>query len=500
MFSAQRTLTMPAVSADPVASSRISISVLVVIAAVIGPLRLFELVGDASYHDKQRILEIFCVVLVTLFSTFVLVRRDKIRLLHDRRSANFLALFFLLGLVSSVVAYSPRHALFECANFLLLIITSLLLASEISAKGDSLLDKILLLCGLGCAIYILIEIIIYVAVINVAGQPSDLIFIFGFDNYRFLNHVQTITLPLLGLFTIRSSDRKKKIFAWIVTSLWWTLLFVSAGRGTFIGILAGLCMAWICLRKDALPWCRIMLLSALAGFGAYLLFYVLIPVLLGLQPFGLLLSVVSRTATNPDSSRLPLWIRAWEILVAHPWLGAGPLHFAHFGRTVQNGAHPHNWVLQIACEWGIPALLCLVAAIVLGFKKLLAVRQYLATADIKNRLTLAAWLTTGVAILVDGLVSGLIVMPTSQLWIALYIGCAWGWVCSLAPAQSVAEVQLSIPGRVGGVLGMLTLLYFLGNGLWPEIQNLPLHEEQALQKTSYGEPMLHPRIWRAGYF
>lgn len=120
-----------------------------------------------------------------------------------------------------------------------------------------------------------------------------------------------------------------------------------------------------------------MLWSALIGLGIYLLFYVLLPLALGLQPFGFLFSVVGRTIENPDSSRWPLWVRAWEIVMAHPWLEAGPLHFAHFGRDLQIGAHPHNWVLQIACEWGIPALLCLMSAIALGFKALLATRQYL---------------------------------------------------------------------------------------------------------------------------
>ncbi len=82
-------------------------------------------------------------------------------------------------------------------------------------------------------------------------------------------------------------------------------------------------------------------------------------------------------------------------------------------------------------EWGIHALLCLVMAIALGFKKLLTIRQYLKPEDVKNQVTLAAWLATSVAILVDGLVSGLPAMPTSWLWIAVYNGCAW--VVSIAP-------------------------------------------------------------------
>jgi O-antigen ligase len=475
-------------------------SLVITISAIISPFCLFSLVGGAGYHDNQRIIEVFCVALVAIFIIIGLLRNAFIPRLHNDGVICLLILFFLFGLLSSALSYSSRYAHFEWANLLLLFAISCLIAKEIVVNGETLLDQILRLCGLGCVFYIFIEIIIYAAVINVGGQPSNAVLIYGFDNYRFFNHVQTITLPLLALLTCHSNVGKKKIFAWAVTSIWWALLFVSAGRGTFVGLLAGICLTWLCLRQDAWPWCRVMLWSALIGLGAYFLFYVLVPLALGLQPFGFLFSVVGRTIANPDSSRWPLWVRAWEIMLAHPWLGAGPLHFAHFGRDVQIGAHPHNWVLQIACEWGIPALLCLMMAIGLGFKKLLSVRQYLKSTDVKNHLTLAALLTIGVAILVDGLASGLIVMPTSQLWIALYIGCAWGWVVSVTPVQAEVGLHLSMPIRACGAIAMLAAIYFLANGLWPEILNLPLYEEQNLQKDLYANPAYRPRIWLGGYF
>ena len=477
-------------------------SILVVFAAAISPLWPFSIVEGGGFHDNQRIIEISCLVLTALFGATLLIRsgREDLRQIFDRRIIFFLFWFFLLGLASSVFAYSPRHALFEWAGFLLLLTMSALIASEIRAKGQAWLDKILLFCGLGAAVYIVIEAVVYIVAINAGGQPSNSFLIYGFDNYRFLNHVQTVTLPLLGLLICRSGNGKQKIFAWGVASSWWALLFVPAGRGTLLGLAAGVCAAWFCLRSDAKPWCRVMLWSGLAGLGIYVLFYVLIPLSLGLHPFGFLSSVIERTIENPDSSRWSLWVRAWQITLAHPWLGAGPLHFAHFGRDVQLGAHPHNWMLQIACEWGIPALLALAAAIVLGFKKLLAARQYLLPTDVRNHLTLAAWLTTGVAILVDGLVSGLIVMPTSQLWIAVYIGCCWGWVASITPAQRDSTLRLSMAVRFSGLAGLVMLIYFLGNGMWPEIRNLSLHEEQNLQKERYAHPVPRPRIWRAGYF
>lgn len=502
MTGIQHTQILPAANSRANNLFRLSMSILLVIAAAIGPLWPFSLVNGAGFHDNQRILEVFCVLMSGLFGiAFLIMNRDeKVRRLYDRHLMFFFALFFVLGFVSSIIAYSPRHALFEWANFLLLGIMCLLIASEMRAKGDALLDKVLLLCGVGAAFYIFIEIIVYIAAISAGAQPANELLIRGFDNFRFFNHVQTTTLPLLGLLAVRSNERWKKVFSWIVLSMWWTLFFLTVGRGTFVGLLAGMSVTIVFLRRDALPWCKVMMYSALLGMGLYFLFYVLIPISQGLRPFGFLFVLVGRTVADPTSLRLPLWIRAWEILAAHPWLGAGPMHFAHFGRAVQNGAHPHNWVLQIACEWGIPAFLSLVATLALGFKKLLATRRYLAPADKQNRLILAAWLTTGIAILVDGLVSGLFVMPSSQLWIALYIGCAWGWICSVTPVQAEATMRLSVPMRIGGVAGLLLLIYFLGNGLWPEILNLPLHEEQNLQREIYADPIMHPRTWLGGYF
>lgn len=481
--------------------SRAFISYMVVAGAVVSPLLIVSLVPGASFHDNQRIIETFIAAVGAAYAAVRCCQPVSNGTISQSRIYHVLAIFFLLGLGSSIAAYSSRFAFFEWANFLLLFSISSLISAEIVSRDDRFLDKILYLCVLGCAFYIFIEVVIYAAILNVGGQPLDSEFFFGFSNYRFFNHVQTVTLPLLGLFVVRTDGKKKRIFGWAVISAWWALLFLSAGRGTFIGLLAGICVAWFYLRQQVLPWGWTMLWSALIGLAAYFLFYVLVPLALGLQPFGFLFSVFGRTIENPGSSRWPLWVRAWEIMVAHPWLGAGPLHFAHFGRDVQLGAHPHNWILQIACEWGIPALLCLLTAIAFGFKRLLTIRQYLDPMDIKNHLTLAAWLTIGVAILVDGLVSGLIVMPTSQLWIALYIGCAWGWVASITRMQPDARLlRLPMTIRICVAIVMLAAIYLLANGLSPEIRNLPLYEEQSLQKELYSDPILRPRIWLGGYF
>lgn len=361
----------------------------------------------------------------------------------------------------------------------------------------------LLVLGCGCTLYVFNVALVYVWVLQSGMQPDVSEFIVGFTNYRFFNHVQTISFPLLGLLTLRSGQKSAAAknpapYWWVLLSLWWMLLLVSAGRGTFVGILTGMIMVIFWRGRQALPWCRIMLLSAMAGLAAYGVFFLLLPMLMGLQPFWFLNEIVERSIANPSSSRGALWQRAIEMTMSHPLLGAGPLHFAHYGRDINNGAHPHNWPLQIAAEWGIPALLCLSAVIFIAFRKLLGSARMIALNDLKNQAVLTTWLATGIAILTDGLVSGLIVMPSSQLWIVIYIGCAWGWTSSFVHSGRAEKLIISITVKIGLSFLILIMLIFLEKSLWPEIMDL--QGRQNRESELHPGMQLAPRIWGSGYF
>lgn len=412
-------------------------------------------------------------------------------------------MFLIIGFFSSLSAYSPRHALYEWSSLGLLLVLAWIIANEVARNPVQQLDRMLLVLGLGCALYVFKVALVYIFVLQSGTQPEMSEFIIGFNNYRFFNHVQTITLPLLGLLTLRSMQRgpaadRLARYGWGLLSLWWMLLFVSAGRGTFMGVLAGMVAVIFWRRRQALPWCRVMLLSAMAGLAAYAVFFLLVPVLMGLQPFGFLNGVVERSIENPGSSRGALWQRAGEMILSHPLLGAGPLHFAHYGRDINNGAHPHNWLLQIGAEWGVPALIVLCAVIFMSFRRLLGSATLIAAADLPNQAVLTAWLATGVAVVVDGLVSGLIVMPSSQLWIVVYMGCAWGWVSSFSRHGGHEKPVISLRIRTGLGLLALSMLFFIGNGLWPEIIDLPGYKK--IQTQLHPEMDFAPRIWSLGYF
>jgi hypothetical protein len=180
------------------------------------------------------------------------------------------------------------------------------------------------------------------------------------------------------------------------------------------------------------------------------------------------------------------------MVIQNPWLGAGPLHYAQVCAPLQVAAHPHNWVLQIAAEWGLLALGCIGAALLLAFRALHGCGAVLDERDERNQAMLTCWLATGIAIVLDGLVSGLLVMPVSQLWIASYAGLAWGWVRAVRPPSGGPPVAASLPWRcfAGGVIlaaaGLLTV------GVAATLASAHSAESEGLR--------LAPRAWGSGFF
>lgn len=448
-------------------------------------------------HDDQRLLQLgFLAVfgIAVLFSR----RTRGVAIASAPGVLPWLAgVFFLLGAVSSVAAMSPRHALLEVAIFLMLFLLARCVAGEIAGDtvGDTAryLPLVLKACAFGSLLYTIEIAVIYGTALSLGAQPSVEDFTPGFSNIRFLNHAQTISLPLLALLCLLTKPGQKAKWGYLaLTACVWTLLFVTSGRGTFVGLLAGTAGALLMRGRHARAFCKTMLVTGLAGMAIYIVFFTLIPLAAGLEPFGLVGQVAQRTAADPTSLRGPLWLRAIALIGDHPWLGVGPLHYAHSAIDGQLPAHPHDWILQIGAEWGLPALLCLLAAIALSMRRLVGTASRISADDHANQNMLSAWIAIGLAILVDGLVSGSIVMPVSQLWIALYIGCATGWAMSID-----APHRLQRPPRLRRDVAAVLVLLALGavaTGIGPDLGRLGA----TAPKEDHGRN--NPRIWIDGYF
>jgi hypothetical protein len=460
-------------------------------------LALFANFMVAAGHDHQRLVEIGTVLLGGAF--ILLQRRGTIPDVFRGSAGIALAAFFVLGSVSAARAFAPRFALFEVANFFLLYVLASAIAEEIARNDQASLLSSIRGLAFACAPYVFLFIVAYVGGLSL-GIPLALDdFTTNFSNIRFFNHAQTSTLPLLILLCCLTPNASKLRWLWLsVTTYWWMALFATTGRGTLLGVAAGCVGVALLARKRAWPYLRTVALTAVLGLLAYFLFLTIVPALCGVAGMQSFTFAIERTAADPTSARWPLWHLAAALIAQHPWLGVGPMHFAHYTGRLHIAAHPHDWLLQIGAEWGIPALLCLLIAVALGLRALLRAGAHVDRDDHRNQAIFSALVVGAVAILVDGLVSGIFVMPQSQLAIALYLGCAIGWQRSVTPAKPVTA-----PSGVWRLATMACVVAAMAGvvaGTWPEagarLRNEPL--TPAEQALNTGDQW--PRLWKAGYF
>lgn len=452
----------------------------------------------ASGHDLQRCIELLALSITAIF---VLIRLARGNVLVEPNAVTHLLLaFLLLGLLSVAFAHSLRHALYEWSLLLLLMMLVFALAAEL--RHDALrLPAFLQLVGVACGLYSLRVLLMYFAALASGFQLTMHDLAVGFSNARFLNHTQTALLPVIVLLCLQAPRKGAWCKAWFaLAAFWWALLFVCEARASVVGLVIACIVALGLRRGHAREFILAMLWSAVAGVILYALLFVFLPVLAGLDPVGSPLNVVARTAADPTSARNLLWKLALQLIAAHPWLGVGPLHFAHEGARLYTGAHPHNWLLQIGAEWGMPALLCLLAAIFLGARALVRSGASIAAADLTNQRMLAMLQVACAAIFVDGLLSGVIVMPQSQLAIALVLGVACAWVSLQKGPMAQTPARPSAATRIG-----IAVLVVAGAGAlaWSLAPDLVRHARgDALTPAERAvNPAAHwSRMWEAGYF
>jgi O-antigen ligase len=449
----------------------------------------------ADRHDRQRCVEL--LVLAFCAAAVALGRRGRGLANVSLPVRLSLAGFFTLGLASALAAWSPRHALYEWSSLMLMVMLAIVVSGEVAQAGRDGLLRIQHCVGAACLLYSLRVLLMYAAALASGYQIDMYGLAIGFSNPRFLNHAQTALLPLLVLLSLQAPVGSLLRRGWFaLAAFWWALLFVSEARASVLALAAGCAAAFLSCRPQARSFLKFMGLTALAGAVIYITLFIFLPMLVGLKPVGSVANVVARTAADPASHREFLWALAWRLIVEHPWLGAGPLHFAHYGADLQTGAHPHDWVMQIGAEWGVPALLCIFCLIGFGARALLRSAARIAPSDLPNQQVLATFVVAIAAILVDGLFSGVLVMPQSRLAIALVAGCAGGWVRSLEDQARPAPGLLRHGGAVLALLGAGVLAWSLAPSLPARVRGEPLTPAE----QSVNHELHWPRIWEAGYF
>lgn len=434
-----------------------------------------------SGHDLQRAMQIAIGACAVLYGLSV----ARVERLVDRPTAQGLTLIVVLGLASAMLAHQPLWALAEVALFVSCGAIAVAFALLRRHGGERLDRALILIVVLLCLIKSIQYL--YAGTLAFASAERTLdpdLLLSGFSNKRFYGQFQTFTLPLLALpLLIPGLSRSLKAWVFALLCGWWLIAIGGGTRGTWLGMgAAGLVLA--VLGPRGRRWLGWQLAALLGGLLLYWLVFTVLADYLGIA----VANGAGDRLTTSLSGRGPIWWQAWHMLTERPWLGFGPMHFADIANKI--AAHPHQAVLQWASEWGVPSALC-VALLAWhgGWATFGVLRERALSAERADLLRLCLFAAL-VGALVQSMVDGVIVMPNSQVWLALVVG----WLMGLHVWRTPPTTETPLAWAAWKTLSVLAvgLLIFIA------ARDVP-HIKQAQQQylDAHGS-LLQPRFWAQG--
>jgi hypothetical protein len=243
----------------------------------------------------------------------------------------------------------------------------------------------------------------------------------GFSNVRAYGQFLIWTMPFLIGFLAVS---RKLSCRYLITGLLmvdWGFELIALNRTFLVAMLATLPAVWWMAKDYSKKYLAWFMLTALGGLATYLLMLHVLPYLLKVDISHAVKFSIGRDMLD-SSGRLKLWIDAFHLMSSHPWLGAGPMATALDSGLVTS-AHPHNYILQLLAEWGVPFTFFLVAGGVMGVIKLR--RLVRISPEDRSPLILPVFASLSAAA-VAGLFDGLIVMPVSLMYLAVVMSACTG--------------------------------------------------------------------------
>lgn len=381
--------------------------------------------------------------------------------------------------VACLLAAVPTAAARECILLLGLIAVALQVAHS-PARQRLLLARSMICVGL---LYGLIFMFTLAMALLFDGGVMSHQLVFGFDNPRHLNHTQTVLIPLALCLATTDTDRRWRLVGWLAAFLASAIAAFLMGRATLLAVAIGLLLLAVWLRRDAVAYLKPALGSMALGSG--LGFFLL-------SRFGVDLPG-QMVATGSLNNRLQLWRAAVDDAGQSLW-GVGPMHFSRVPRG--DAAHPHNFYLQMAAEFGWPAAIALVIGVLWA---LVTMAKHVRHCRSRERQLYGAGLwATMIAIAIDATLSGNLVMPVSQVWVFLAIGLAIAWH---REPEHPALRERAYPAKHRwaefALLGLLVAL--LAVSTWEFMQA----DVQLLESQWRGLPRgdtFSPRFWRDGWF
>lgn len=421
----------------------------------------------SSWYDEQRVLVVLALAAATL------VGRTHLAGVHRAASRAILTVL-AVGLVSALLASRPFLAVLDWSIYCLI---ALLVLSSRASRSEAVGTTAALAAVIVAASYV-------VGVLTNFGSSLLLDFpigaetlLVGFSNPRFPAQLQALTIPFLPLAMARAPSSFWRACLAGVAALWWMCFIGSGSRTGWLAIAAAaLVVSW--LGVEGRRWLKWQAAFAVSGGALWWLLFHAVPSVLDIET-----ATETGRLSNFASvgARWELWRLSAEASLAHPLLGLGPMHFAYTDNGL--GAHPHNFWLQLAAEWGAPATLLVGAAsVALAGRLWRSVRKEVDASNCAIGIAaLAGVIAWGVGTLSDGYM----VVPTSQAMSAAVLMLAVMWLRLAAASQrpTAADMPLTssrIASWVARGLAVVALAV---------IASLPF--------TDFGQPTLRESVWRA---
>lgn len=463
------------------------------LSAYIAVVPSISLIPALELYNEKRALQIGVVLAVgAVLLVSSTTRRRWLTIFFNlpNRARWGLGAVLGLGVLSAALAPAPFYAFLELSHFVLLFVAAGVVASAVRQAPQQTERVLLGAVVVGVLLYAIYFAVRYGGALAFPALEIGRETVGGFANTRFFNQYQTWTLPLLGGAVLALPTRWKggKAGILLLAALWWALIFASNVRGTVVAMGVAAIGVWLLFRKQAYRWLGV---QAAALLGGGVLYYVLFTLGGGVAP-----QVVERMGEVGQSRRVQHWAKCLDMAWTHPWLGVGPMHYAWPPYDFAPAAHPHNAFFQWLAEWGIPSTGIMSGLTVWGgWQWMQQERDEANTNETRSnavRVALTASILAGAA---HAMVSGLLVMPVSQILLVLVGGWAWG---RYQPGSQFPRSSGGLSKWAQGTLCAVLVgsMMVVGSSL----RNLATVEER---RSSFLEAVernqLSPRYWTQGY-
>ncbi|WP_394130433.1 O-antigen ligase family protein [Marinobacter nauticus] len=458
-----------------------------------------------SYAD-QRFLLVAWLGGITIVSTYLLISRGV-----WIKPAFVQALPFILLIIGFPVlslAFTQQPYAYVEPGLYSFYFAAVILGGIALAKSDitmKCLEVLVVITAAACFLYGAMSLNVYLFALEGGhSELSDLI-PWGFVNIRYWSHVATWFLPVLPLAVLMgpfANHRLWRVLVAVGAGLWWWIVFLSASRGSVLGVAVGVVVASVIIGRQCWPWLKQFLVYLVLGGFFWFVLSLLVPILV----FG---ELELRTISQGSSGRAPLFIEAWQMSLQRFPFGMGPqswlthdLLTSSYAESKKFG-HPHNMYLMWAAEYGWLLVLIMfwvtfqVASFLYARCKVIK-----SSAGSTEAVVLAALLASVVGALIHAGVSAVFIAPGSMLVGLLIMPVFLGFIVPGTLKGKRYKNDASRPLRKALQAAVIATLVFLLWGAWAvEVKNyyLDMREDESYYYQVLRERAL-PRFWLHGYF